>query len=82
MNAAAGVALDCYHFRFLNRNLPPVLNTARYCVEPPREYDGRDIIQRLIGVMEVYTDSSRPINFILPWHVVPATEKMPIRYGS
>ena len=82
MNAAAGRALDCYQFRFLNRSSASVLYTGRYCVEPPEEYNGRDIIHRLTGVMEVYTDMSRPIYFKLPWHVVPAAERILIRYGT
>jgi hypothetical protein len=82
VNAAAGRALDSLQFRFLGNNAVPILNTPRYCVEPPDEYNERDIIQRLTGVMEVYTEMSRPIYFKLPWVVVPIEERVQIRYVS
>lgn len=82
INAAAGRALDSFQFRFLSNNAVPILNTPRYCVEPPDGYNERDIIQRLTGVMEVYTEMNKPIYFKLSWMVVPIEERVQIRYGT
>lgn len=85
-NAAAGRALDCFYFRSSNKESVTVLESTKYCTDPPYGADDsplneRDITQRLTGVMEIYNECSPPIFFQLPWKVIPIEERIHIRHG-